>query len=276
MLQIHDIIENFPATESKTLNFVKSGLYIEWPSFDFGDFAKTIPDQKTLYSLIDYAHELASVDMFKLAYESVYFSWQLNGEIFGAFVACGKDGESETDIIIITVYICLKSPFRICAIGTVVVYDFGKGPESSSESIQTKSTIIYQRPLIKLMSGAEEMLSDIAFQVIALATLLESPHTKTRVHQVGDKLNNKREKRGIPKIMPFHTVYFEVDGKEYNTDGSGIGSGSQKRLHWRRGHVRHLSSGKITHVRPCLVGALGTEAHVAKPMYSMKQKGSAA
>lgn len=275
MLQIHDIIENFPINKDRALQAIKLGLFLDWPSFDFGSVEQTLGSTGTLYNLIDYAHELAREDMFKLSYDNVYFSWFWENEIYGAFISTSKNGDEE--IITLNTYIAQKKPFKIATIGVTGIYNFGKGPQSSSESITTNTVVVYKHPGFTFTEQDETaMFGNVAFGVIALAALLESPHTKTRVQQVGDKLNTKRKKRGLPKIMPFHTVYFEVDGKEYNTDGTSRGAGAQKRMHWRRGHIRHLSGGKVTHVRPCLVGALGTDVHVAKPAYSMKQRGSAA
>ena len=72
--------------------------------------------------------------------------------------------------------------------------------------------------------------------------------------------------------MPYHTVYFEVGGKNYNTDGTEVGGGAHAspRMHWRRGHVRKLESGKMTHVRPCLVNAMGSDVSVPKPKYELR------
>ena len=283
MMQVHDIIEHFPTNKDRALQAVKLGLFLDWPSFDFGAMDQTLGNTETLYNLIDYAHELARADMFKLSYDSVYYSWFWDNEIYGAFVSSSKKDDKsiikkdDKSIITLNIYIAQKKPFRIAAIGVVGLYDFGKGPQSSAQSITTNSVVVYKDPEFRFAEQDHNtMFANITYAVIALAALMESQHTKTRVQQVGDKLNNKREKRGLPKIMPFHTVYFEVDGKEYNTDGTSRGTGAQKRMHWRRGHIRHLSNGKVTHVRPCLVGALGTDAHVAKPAYSMKQRGSAA
>lgn len=275
MMQIHDIIENFPINNDRALQAVKLGLFLDWPSFDFGAMDQTLGNTETLYNLIDYAHELARADIFKLSYDSVYYSWFWDNEIYGAFVSSSK--KDDKSIITLNIYIAQKKPFRVAAIGVVGLYDFGKGPQSSAESITTNSVVVYKNPEFRFAEQDHNtMFANITYAVIALAALMESQHTKTRMQQVGDKLNNKREKRGLPKIMPFHTVYFEVDGKEYNTDGTFRGTGAQKRMHWRRGHVRHLSSGKITHVRPCLVGSLGNDVEVKKPAYVMRKKGNAA
>ena len=83
--------------------------------------------------------------------------------------------------------------------------------------------------------------------------------------------SNKRMKRGLPEIMPFHTVYFDIGGRHYNTDGSERnGSHASPRLHWRRGHIRKMKTGKVAHVRPHLVGTMGTDLTAPKPVYEMR------
>lgn len=37
-------------------------------------------------------------------------------------------------------------------------------------------------------------------------------------------------------------------------NGNSSGDGPRKRLHWRRGHIRHLSTGKVSWIRATLVG----------------------
>jgi hypothetical protein len=44
-----------------------------------------------------------------------------------------------------------------------------------------------------------------------------------------------------------------IDGSEEG------GTHASPRLHWRRGHVRRLANGKITNVRPTLVGVMKGE-----------------
>lgn len=279
MLQLHDFIQNMPyepkffPMKKMLTEFAESG---DGAAFDFGDTDKL--EDEVCENLARYACELAKHKMLKLPYNPVYYSWNFGNKVFGAFIIQEED-DHDYDSFRVVFMFGDKKPFRYAGIGTLGINDLGKAAITDDVvPIDLQGTIIHlARGAHFPNNDAEESLyRAVCYYVVVLTALMESPHTKTRVTSVGEKLNLKRAKRGVPQIMPFHTVYFEVDGKEYNTDGSGIGNGSQKRLHWRRGHVRHLSSGKITHVRPCLVGALGTEAHVAKPMYSMKQKGSAA
>lgn len=66
------------------------------------------------------------------------------------------------------------------------------------------------------------------------------------------KLNAARQKKGKPPLYE-HTV---VTLKPWATKGRSDHSRAHAspRLHWRRGHVRRLTSGAFTSVGPCLVG----------------------
>ncbi|UOA23627.1 hypothetical protein DSM110277_02056 [Sulfitobacter pontiacus] len=65
--------------------------------------------------------------------------------------------------------------------------------------------------------------------------------------------NRKREAKGKAPLFGFR--WLTVDPSLLRIPGNSIGEGhAPPRLHWRRGHVRRLSSGRITMVRPCLVG----------------------
>lgn len=279
MLQLHDFIQNMPHDPVFSLmkmaltRFAKSG---DGAAFDFGDTDKL--EDEVCDNLVSYALELAKNKIFKMPYDRVYYSWSLLNKIFGAYIIQEENPQDYARFKVVFMF-GDKKPFRYAGIGTLEIDDLGNAAITNKKvPLILRGTISHMAKGAKFPNDEAEgiMYQSVCYYIIMLTALMESPHTKTRVTSVGEKVNLKREKRGVPQIMPFHTVYFEVDGKEYNTDGSGVGSGSQKRLHWRRGHVRHLSSGKITHVRPCLVGALGTDVHVAKPAYSMKQKGSAA
>lgn len=279
MLQIHDFIQNIPyepkffPTKKALTEFAEFG---DGASFDFGDTNKL--ENEVCENLARYACELAKHKMLRLPYDSVYYSWNYNNKVYGAIIFQEDDDDGYVSFRAIFMF-GDKKPFRYAGIGTLDINALGKAAITNDVvPIDLKGTISHlaQGAYFPDDTAEEDLYRSVCYYIVVLTALMESPHTKTRVTSVGEKVNLKRAKRGVPQIMPFHTVYFEVDGKEYNTDGSGIGSGSQKRLHWRRGHVRHLSGGKVTHVRPCLVGALGTDAHVEKPAYVMRKKGHAA
>lgn len=66
-------------------------------------------------------------------------------------------------------------------------------------------------------------------------------------------INAKREAKGKPPIFSYSWV--TVDPALARIPGVRLGgSHAPPRLHWRRGHVRRLATGKLVTVRPCLVG----------------------
>lgn len=75
-------------------------------------------------------------------------------------------------------------------------------------------------------------------------------------------MNAARKRKGKPPIFSFRTLV--VDPSAVRIPGGALGADrTAPRLHWRRGHVRRLSGGRVTMVRPCLVGD-GHKGFVAK------------
>ena len=75
-------------------------------------------------------------------------------------------------------------------------------------------------------------------------------------------INKKRIARGEEPLNSYTTVTIDVDAVHRATERHG-GTHASPRLHWRRGHKRHLPDGKTTWVRACLVGDpfAGTVSH---------------
>jgi len=80
-----------------------------------------------------------------------------------------------------------------------------------------------------------------------------------------EKLNKARARRGKPPI-PAHHVVCTKDyisqihaAKHRLTQGDGTGRHASPAAHWRRGHMRHLSSGKLVLVRASKVNWRGPE-----------------
>lgn len=93
---------------------------------------------------------------------------------------------------------------------------------------------------------------------LAAMMILMAKDVKTVERHPPAALNQHRAKKGkvplfshhVVTIKPERIVYEQGDG----TDANGIKRASP-RLHWRRGHVRTLSSGKKVGVPPCIIGA---------------------
>lgn len=67
-------------------------------------------------------------------------------------------------------------------------------------------------------------------------------------------LNKVRAKKGKPEIFEYHILTIPAGARLARGLGDG-GTHASPRLHWRRGHVRHLPTGARTMVRACLVGS---------------------
>lgn len=271
MLQLHDIIENFPPGDDPEFVFLKNLILQysdskECPCFDFGYTSNFAPELTE--GLVGYADELFKHDMFTLPYNPVYYSWTKNAQKYGVFVIQEDDKPLDLKIIF---FFAERNPFIFAGMGTIEYHQLLANRDTKFGMANIEGSISYLNKRIKLLSE-EGLYKTIAAHPVILTALLQSTHTKTRKTEYSDKLNKKRAKRGLPAIMPYHTVYFEVGGKNYNTDGTEVGSGTHAspKMHWRRGHVRKLASGNLTHVRPCLVNAMGLDVTVPKPKYELK------
>lgn len=66
--------------------------------------------------------------------------------------------------------------------------------------------------------------------------------------------NTLREKKGEAPVFGHNLVMIDMDQIRMPGVTRAGGSHASPRLHWRRGHIRRAASGKVSIVRPCLVG----------------------
>lgn len=71
-----------------------------------------------------------------------------------------------------------------------------------------------------------------------------------------EKLNRRRAKRGKPPLRAYHIVRLPGRRSDQAAGGGICGGRNSPRRHWRRGHLRHMRSGKVTAIPPCWVGDL--------------------
>lgn len=90
-------------------------------------------------------------------------------------------------------------------------------------------------------------------RVLQALVCLETKYVRLIDQDAPDKLNKAREKRGASPISGHKIVTIDMDSAEVGISDRG-GTHASPRLHWRRGHVRHLAGGIKTKVKPCLVG----------------------
>ncbi len=102
--------------------------------------------------------------------------------------------------------------------------------------------------------------------VCLMAALLAMPSSSTRTRQAPKFINREREKKGKPPLFSHHLVTIGAEGyRELEREVETIPPASRlsPRLHLRRGHIRHLRSGKEIWIRSCTVGTeeQGTVSH---------------
>lgn len=91
-------------------------------------------------------------------------------------------------------------------------------------------------------------------QIMAVCVALEAEVATHTVVHAPDALNSKRADYGRAELADFHVIDLARRSRPANpAHGSGP-SGRHVRLHFRRGHWRHLDTGSTTWVRWCLVG----------------------
>lgn len=89
-------------------------------------------------------------------------------------------------------------------------------------------------------------------QVRAICIVLDAEIATHSVIRAPNKLNEKRERAGKTPLADYHVIDLARRHRVANPSG-GSGTGTRKRLHFRRGHWRHYETSK-TWVKWCLVG----------------------
>lgn len=90
-------------------------------------------------------------------------------------------------------------------------------------------------------------------------------------------INKQRERKGKAPLFGYRLVSVDMSAIKIPGTHTG-GTHATPRLHWRRGHIRRLPDGRLTTVKPCLVGdpSLGSVAHdysvaAGKPNEALKE-----
>ena len=107
--------------------------------------------------------------------------------------------------------------------------------------------------------GAIDTLSaDLMDEVNAFRDLcltLSCKNVRAERHAASRLLNKARNKRSKPPLKDFHIL--TIDGQSEIGSGGGIGQGSNRRSHLRRGHIRRLSADRVTWVNATIVSGQG-------------------
>lgn len=99
--------------------------------------------------------------------------------------------------------------------------------------------------------------------VLAALGCLNSEGLETTTTRAPKFINGVREKKGKPPIFSLHRISIDLSKVRMPGMKGADMTHASPRLHWRRGHIRRLAVGRMTIVRPCLVGeaSLGHVAH---------------
>lgn len=130
-----------------------------------------------------------------------------------------------------------------------------------------------------ILAGEDDNVYDNglwAFQeALAHLTLLLSKEVEHRVEPAPGRLNAKRIKQGRPPVPERHTITIRKDIiRTFSRERSGgPGSHASPIMHWRRGHLRHLTNGKILKIAPTVVNAQDSAKPVIK-QYIIKKGGT--
>lgn len=213
------------------------------PTFEFGDATKVDPDVGT--SLISYANELARNDMFHLPFERIAISFSVRN-IAGVTILL----EQSEDLIGASIFTSTQSKqFASHAAVAINIREDGLTYETVKCSVSSE-----------VEESKREFVRKYTHEIfppwiVALLAMLEAKGIEQRLTPAPARLNRKRVAAGKPPIGEIREIFIRVGGVSYRASGEAeTGSHRSPRLHWRRGHVRRLPSGELTHVRPCLVG----------------------
>jgi hypothetical protein len=131
---------------------------------------------------------------------------------------------------------------------------------------------LYPRLASKLSRGlpgqsqeefAHEIIVDTGWEamaVVELCNVLQCTNVSTYVFDAPAKLNKKRLANGRTPFFSYHCLSL-VESQAKSSPGGGVHA--SPRQHYRRGHIRRLSPGRKTWVRPAMVGD-ATRGVVAK------------
>jgi len=107
--------------------------------------------------------------------------------------------------------------------------------------------------LAKDTVGYFEEKANFAITAFVLVGLINAEGIDVEDHRAPKFINKKREAKGKLPLFEYHLLKINPALKMPGHVATG-GTHASPRLHWRRGHIRRLSSGELTQVRPCLVG----------------------
>lgn len=156
----------------------------------------------------------------------------------------------------------------------LTVYRYGKKHEKESQigMILTPLFVSLVRMLLD-QYGADQAITvglrdaeEEMHSLISLLAVLSCSNVKLQNQPAPEQLNKKRVKNGKLPFSEYKTVVVDVRPQVYHegvTRGPGMTGRQSPREHLRRGHIRHLSSGKNVWVQSAMIGS-GTKGKIEK------------
>lgn len=223
--------------------------------FDFGDVTP-IPDEEWI-EMQNYAGELIDEGLFRLPFNRCFYSFKVNN--VDNSICVEQHGDK--------LWFLMTVGMGHMSIFAVMVYCVSLEPSGGKNWINIENVVSLPHPLARRFfqeKGAKvasemfgNMISDGARSFLSLTMMLSAHGVEQIVAPPPHKLNKARARAGKPPIGEIREIIIRQGKKTYSVSGQESGLHASRRLHWRRGHLRKLPSGKVTNVRPCLVGSVG-------------------
>jgi hypothetical protein len=245
------------------------GIYPAMHHFNFGSI-DPVPDQEWV-GLQLYSFDLLENDLFDVPYEAFSFGWSqtLQGQRVDRIVACLKlpgdvAGKPEMPVAGLECWM-FNSVQHQGQLGYHCMHTLF----SAINSKKAGKLMVLEPEVLPIRENGARLKADkdectlapsLVSDMTALVALLHADGVSLRSKPAPQRLNKMRVAKGKFPIGPMSDVFINVGGTQYATSGAIVGSHASPRMHWRRGHVRRLQDGKITNVKPCLVGSVGSAA----------------
>lgn len=195
-------------------------------------------------ALVRTAGEAFHEDMLPLPFDVVIFN----------FGACGGRGRVICDFVIknsngFTVNEILKIDDNWLIMPWVAYIHFGSNLDTGAAQFHPLEFASSH----KIADFNREQATQSTQRVLQALVCMETKHVRITDESASEKLNKVRERRGACPISGHKIVTIDTSSAIVEISDRG-GTHASPRLHWRRGHVRHLTGGTKTKVKPCLVG----------------------
>lgn len=181
-------------------------------------------------------------NLLPLPAENCFFQLSLPNYDCGLYVE-GRRGASTVSVVVV---VDDRSGNGVRAIGDVCF-----GPEEARAAVRLSSAYVSS----ELAEDLTEDLKNIAMLVFPLTMALRCRDVIVSDCGPSASIKRKREKRGLPPLIEYKKLTIRPELRAVYEAASADYARQSPRFHFRRGHVRALSSGAETYVSPCWVGS---------------------